>query len=566
MKRIISLVLLCAFAGTLFAQNPAKYWVQFRDKANSPYSIERPEEFLSPRAIEKRQRFNIEITEQDLPVNESYIKQLLDIDENMVLLTRSKWLNGVTVYTNTKDIIAQIKKLDFVVMCECTVELTDEETFDYPKSSYAPPAKTKEVVSTVPSGHDHKYGYGTLQIGMNNAHWLHRLGAHGEGMLMAVMDVGFENVNKLDCFDALRSEGRLLGTKNFVFPGRSVFIAGSHGTEVLSCIASYVEDNMIGTAPKAMFYLAKTEDSRSENKIEEDNWVAALEWADSLGCDVINSSLGYYKFDNKSQSYHYEEITGKVSRASQAASLAASKGIIVCVSAGNEGDEDWHYITCPADADNILTVGAIDRDGSTASFSSYGPTADGRVKPDAAAVGSRVYVVTPRGKTEYSYGTSFSSPVLSGMVACLWQLFPNHPAEKIIDAVRRAGINFNNPTDQLGYGITDFISAYNHLSRNDEAPVLAAFSSSSNKSSCTGICYAKRNISTFTVEVRLNDSPAVSSQVIKVKGTPVNDEYVFSQYKIKLPKIPATDEYGIAHVRVICPDGTSYEQIIGLYK
>lgn len=565
MRKIIFGIIFCAFTFTLFAQNPAKYWVQFRDKANSSYSVDRPKEFLSPRAIEKRQRFNIEITEQDLPVNDSYIKQLLALDDNMVLLTRSKWLNGVTVYSTTKDIMAKIKQLDFVLMCECTAELSSSESFDYPKSSYAPPAKTKEVIETVPFGKDYNYGQGTLQIGANNAHWLHRMGAHGEGMLMMIMDVGFENTHKLDCFDALRDEGRLLGSKNFVFPGRSVFIAGSHGTEVLSCISAYEDKQMVGTAPKASFYLAKTEDSRSENKIEEDNWVAALEWADSLGCDVINSSLGYYKFDNKSQSYQYEEMNGKVSRASQAASLAASKGIIVCVSAGNEGDEQWHYITCPADAENIITVGAIDQTGAPASFSSYGPTADGRVKPDAAAIGSHVYVVTPAGKIEYSYGTSFSSPVLAGMVACLWQLFPNRTAEEIIDAVRRSGRSFSNPTDHLGYGITNFMVAYNHLSRAESAPVLAAFNSNCKKSSCAGAYYAKKGISSFTVEVRLNDETTPLRQVIKVKGNAVNETYVYSPIKIKMPKLSADAEYGIAHVRIICPDGTSYEQIIGLY-
>lgn len=567
MKKIILLSFLTVIVLSAAAQNPAKYWVAFKDKANSPYSIERPEEFLSPRAIEKRHRFNIEITEQDLPVNENYIQQLLAIDPDMVLLTRSKWLNGVTVYTATKDIQKKIDELEFVDYSECTVMLEKEESFDYPLSTYTPPTDVKEVIPQLARGEIYEYGEGSAQISMNLAHWLHRLGAHGEGMLMVVMDVGFEKVNKLEQFEALRDEGRLLGTRNFVFPGRSVFNSGSHGTEVLSCIASHAP-NFVGTAPKASFYLAKTEDSRSENKIEEDNWVAGLEWADSLGCDVLNSSLGYYKFDNAKLSYHYDEMNGKISRASQAASLAASKGIIVCVSAGNEGNEKWHYITAPADADNIITVGAIDLDANMAEFSSYGPTADGRVKPDALAVGARVTVVTPRGKTERSYGTSFSSPVLSGMVACLWQLCPDKTAEEVINAVRRAGSEYYEPGDQYGFGLTNFIHAYNLLRRPDSLYYMFALPATTNKSSCA-IEYAAPAYSTFTIEIRLDDDPApVSSQTFTVnkKEMVVRGDLWYNKMKIKLPKLLKEKNSGIAYVKISCSDGTSYEQIIGIYK
>ncbi len=381
MKRTFVFVIVASFFVTLYAQSPAKYWVQFKDKANTTYSIDRPQEFLSLRAIEKRQRFNIDITEQDFPVNESYIRQVLALDENMVLLTKSKWLNGITVYSTVKDIDKQIRELKCVAMCECTASLENEETFDYPQSTYTPPKTTKEVFVADEHVGNFSYGKTSVQLAMNQAHWLHRLGARGEGMLMVVMDGGFKNANKMECFEALRQEGRLLGTRNFVQPGRSVFISGSHGSEVLSCITGYVDNEFMGTAPKASFYLAMTEDSRSENKIEEDNWVAGVEWADSLGCDVLNSSLGYYKFDNKLQSYQYEEMNGKISRASQAATLAAQKGMIICVSAGNEGDEEWHYITAPADAEGVLTVGAIDREGSMAEFSSTVPPPTGASSP-----------------------------------------------------------------------------------------------------------------------------------------------------------------------------------------
>ena len=563
MKKIITLLILIAFSIGLHAQAPAKYWVQFKDKEGTGYSVKHPEEFLSPRAIEKRQRFNIKITEEDLPVSERYIQQLLAIDSKMVLLNKSKWLNGVTVYTTTKDIAEQIRKLDFVTQCECTVQLDAEEKFDYPLRPYTPPEQTKSVIETPAYGSDFLYGYAGWQLGANRGQWLHRLGAYGEGMLMVVMDVGFHNVNTMSAFQALRDEGRLLGTKNFVFPGRSVFISGSHGTEVLSCIAAYMPDKIIGTAPKASFYLAKTEDSRSENKIEEDNWVAGLEWADSLGCDVLSSSLGYSKFDNTKQSYHYEEMNGKVSRSSIAASMAASRGIIVCVSAGNEGNDQWHYITCPADANDILTIGAVDRDYDIAQFSSFGPTSDGRVKPDGLAIGSQAVVVTPENKIETSYGTSFSAPIFAGMVTCLWQLFPDKTATEVIDAIRRAGPRYSDPDDHYGYGLTNFVTAYNHLARPSDASVLVAFNTASHTSSCNGIYYANSAIRTFTVQVSIDGKPVGGNQVIRVKGKTVGD-YRLSKFKVKIPKCPEGHDYAIAKVQIICPEGIRYEQIIGL--
>ena len=562
MKRFITLSSLLIFVLTLSAQHPAKYWVEFKDKKDSPYSIDRPEEFLSPRAIEKRQRFDIPVTSQDLPVNESYIKQLLAIDQTMVLLTKSKWLNGVTVYSEEEGIMDKILALPFVSGVECTIRMDSEEDLDYPHVTYAPPTKTTEVLK-IKKGEDLNYGYSYSQTNINRAQWLHRMGAHGEGMFIMVLDGGFENANEIPQFEALRNEGRLIGTRNFVQPGRSVFLEGTHGTMTLSCMAGYKEEEMMGTAPKATYFLAQTEDGRSENKIEEDNWVAGLEWADSLGCDVLSSSLGYYKFDNKSQSYQYEDLNGKVSRSSIAASMAASKGIVVCVSAGNEGNGDWHYITSPADADSILTIGAVDRDYKIAEFSSFGPTADGRIKPDGLAIGSQAVIVTPESKVDASYGTSFSAPIFAGMVTCLWQLFPDKTAADVIDAIHRAGPLYDNPNYHYGLGLTNFVTAYNHLARSNDASVLAAFGTSSSNGSCEGICYASVGVSSFTIKVSLDGTPVPGEQVIRVKGKSVGD-YQFCKFKVKLPKCPKGHDYAIAKVQIICPEGISYEQLIGI--
>lgn len=560
MKRILTLSLLLVFALTLSAQHPAKYWVEFKDKKDSPYSINRPEEFLSPRAIEKRQRFDIPVTEQDLPVSESYIKQLLAIDKTMVLLTKSKWLNGVTIYSEEDNIIDKILALPFVSGAECTITMNSEEDFDYPRVTYAPPAKTTEVLK-IEEGKDLDYGYSYSQTNMNRAQWLHRMGAHGEGMFIMVLDGGFENANEIPHFKALREEGRLVGTYNFVQPGRSVFLEGTHGTMTLSCMAGFKEEEMMGTAPKATYFLAQTEDGRSENKIEEDNWVAGAELADSLGCDLINSSLGYYKFDDKSKSYKYKDLDGETSRATLAADIAVSKGIIVCVSAGNEGNDPWKYITCPADAKDILTVGGVDHQGVASPFSSYGPTSDNRIKPDAAAVGSLAVIARENGETDLSYGTSFSSPILCGMTACLWQLFPNRSADQVIRAVRLAGANYSHPDKQLGYGITNFVYAYNFLSQfdsNDDVTILPERAIS--KGGPIKLYYnSSKSNPEFDIEVQLagDNNTGVSKTFTMKKSSGV--------VKVKLPKVPAGKNHAIALLKVTDHNfNTSFNCMVGI--
>lgn len=557
--RTLLLALLMATAGNAMAQHPAKYWVEFTDKKDSPYSIDRPEEFLSPRAIEKRQRFNIPITEQDLPVNESYIRQLLAIDKTMVLFTKSKWLNGVTVYSEAEGIMDKILALPFVSGAECTILMDSEEDFDYPRASYAPPAKPTEVLK-IKRGEDLDYGYSYSQTNINRAQWLHRMGVYGEGMFIMVLDGGFANANEIPQFEALRNEGRLAGTRNFVQPGRSVFIEGTHGTMTLSCMAGYLEGEMMGTAPKATYFLAQTEDGRSENKIEEDNWVAGAELADSLGCDLINSSLGYYKFDDKEKSYKYKDLDGETSRATIAADIAVSKGIIVCVSAGNEGNDPWKYITCPADAKDALTVGGVDHHGIASPFSSYGPTSDNRIKPDAAAVGSQAVIARENGETDLSYGTSFSSPILCGMTACLWQLFPNRTAQQVIHAVRLAGADYSHPDKQLGYGITNFVYAYNFLAQfdsNDDVTILPERAIS--KGGPIKLYYNSDHTKPeFDIEVRLAGDNAGVSKTFTMKK---NTGYV----KVKLPKVPAGRNYAIALLKVTDHNlNTTFNCMVGI--
>ena len=462
--RIFVLLLMFLLAGGVTAQQPAKYWVQFKDKNGTSYSILHPEEFLSPRALELRQRYQIPIDELDIPVNETYIRQVLALDDSMRLLTRSKWMNGITVYSEQEDILTRISALPCVAFAERTIAMqsaeTNLDTVFFFRDNAGP---TWTSSPSWAKNHDYDYGKGEMQVRMNNVHWLHRLGFQGEGVQMMVMDAGFLHADTLHFFSALRADHRLLGARNFVQLGKSPFTTGSHGTNVLSCIAACSQGELVGTAPMAMFYLCQTEDGRTENKVEENNWVAGLEWADSLGCQVLNSSLGYTTFDDTTQVRTRDSLTGRVSRASRAATIAAAKGMIVCNSAGNEGGGKWHYIGCPADAEDILTVGAVNTHGKKAMFSSVGPTADGRIKPDVAAMGLGCYVGGINGTVNPSAGTSFSSPLMAGMVACLWQAFPDKSNYEIMDAVRACGSQAAQPDTVLGYGIPDFLKAYNLL-------------------------------------------------------------------------------------------------------
>lgn len=476
-KKIILSLFFLLFCITVvsYTQSPAKYWVQFKDKNGTTFSVEKPQEFLSQKAIENRSHYNIPITEEDLPVNLNYINQVLQLDSNMVLFTKSKWLNGITIYSEKENIKDSIEKLSCVKFCERTISMKEPEPkisnkytyFNNVQPSYSLPESNGSFSEL-------DYGKALEQIRVNNIHWLHRMGFKGQGMLMMVMDGGFLNTDTLRHFSVIRNEQRIRGAINFVEQDLSPFQKDNHGTMVLSCIASYLPGELIGTAPMVSVYLAKTEDGRSENKVEEDNWVAGIEWADSLGCMVVNSSLGYYKFDDSTHIRKFEDLNGVTSRASVAGTIAAKKGIIVCCSAGNEGNDKWGHIISPSDAKDVICVGGVDIYGKRAPFSSYGPSYDGRVKPDACAVGMDIFVATPRSKTIRSNGTSFSSPMLSGMVVCLWQAFPDKTNYEVMDAIRRSGHQANQPDSLLGYGITDFLRAYNYLLQV-ETPSLKCF-------------------------------------------------------------------------------------------
>ena len=302
-----------------------------------------------------------------------------------------------------------------------------------------------------------RYGDAEHQILMLNGKKLHEAGFRGQGKLIAIIDGGFMNANQIPLFDNIR----ILGHHDCAYPyDADVFKLLDHGTMVLSTMAMHRDSLFTGTAPDAFFFLLRSEDGRTEFPVEEDYWAQAAEYADSIGADVVNSSLGYTRFDDRDLDHTYREQDGKTALISRTASLMASKGMILVNSAGNEGDSSWKRINVPGDASDILTVAALKADSVNAGFSSVGPSFDGRVKPDVSAMGYHSTVVRGNGRITTANGTSFSSPILCGMVASLWSALPNLTAYQIMDLVRRSADRYDFPDNIYGYGIPNFWEAY----------------------------------------------------------------------------------------------------------
>jgi len=457
MKKLSLLLIMLVAAVVMQAQIATNiYWVKFTDKANSPYSIDNPGEFLSQRALERRARLGIEIDEYDIPVNPQYLQAVEACGAQ--LLNPSKWLNGVSVYTESQSVVDAINALNFVE--------TVRNCQNYPEAQ-----RDKEIwlenemkESGKPVVARDFYGGAHDQVYQLRVNELHDMGYHGEGVHIAVLDGGFERTPGHICFDAMREEGRLLGVRDFVYGSTSVYSQSTHGTSCLSTMGAYDPNNMVGTAYKASYYLFHTEDGNGENIVEEYNWVSGAELADSLGVDLCTTSLGYIDFDMPQWDHSIVDFDGRTAPMTIGAEIAVSRGMICTNSAGNEY-EGYCTLGIPADAEHVITVGAVDAAGNRADFSSTGPTYDGRIKPDVMAQGQGTYVASSWGSNPYQYGsgTSFSNPVLAGAVACLRQAFPTASVQQICDALRAAGNNASTPDSYYGYGIPNFMTAYEIL-------------------------------------------------------------------------------------------------------
>lgn len=456
MRKLISFLAIALLAtGASAEQDTLKYRISLKDKAATEYSLKKPEKYLSAKAIERRRKQNLPIDSTDLPVCRKYIDEIRK--QGVKIVVTGKWDNFVTVSCNDTTLIDRIAALPFV--------LSTEKVWISPGAGKPSMATERDSVLNQPTIHpDSIYGRAITQIQMSNGDKLHEAGFKGQGMTIAVIDAGFHNVDKITAMQNIR----ILGTKDFVNQQADIFAESSHGMSVLSCIGMNRPDIMTGTAPEASFWLLRSEDEYSEHLVEQDYWSAAVEFADSVGVDVINTSLGYYSFDDKSKNYKYRDLDGRHALMSRQASHIADKGMILVCSAGNSGAGSWKKITPPGDADNVLTVGAIDKRAVLATFSSVGNTADHRVKPDVVAVWVGSDVIRTDGNQGRANGTSFSSPIMCGMVTCLWQACPTLTAKEVIELVRRSGDRAGFPDNIYGYGVPDMWKAYNDYKSNNK--------------------------------------------------------------------------------------------------
>lgn len=445
-----------------------KLWFSGKDSA---YDVSRPAEFLSAKAMERRLIQQIPVVESDLPVNRSYISEIKSSGAEVVYI--SKWLNMVIIKADAQTFDNNISRLSYIKKIESADHLFTQRSISKSKSHF-----DKEMVERLSTralrasyktiSGAYNYGASANQIEMIGIHHLHEMGFNGQGIMIGVIDAGYNSVNTHPAFDSLRLNGQILGTRDFVQPGNDVYNTSinSHGTMVLSTMGGNLPGQLIGTAPKASYWLIRSEDATAEYLMEEFYWVSAAEFADSVGVDIINSSLGYSLFDNPDENHSYADMDGNTTIVTIGADMAAAKGILVVNSAGNSGSNVWQYITAPADGDSVFTIGAVDPAGLYANFSSQGPTSDGRTKPDVSAQGISTIVATVPTGIAGGNGTSFSSPLIAGASACLWQANPTLNNMELMAAIKGSGTKSGNPDNYLGWGIPDFNLANTILSTN----------------------------------------------------------------------------------------------------
>jgi hypothetical protein len=460
MKKILLISCFCVFTSLLWGQKPpivGKYWIEFKDKDQSPYCTCRPWDFLSARALARRARAGIAVVDNDLPVNPAYLEGLRA--KNVRIHHTSRWLNAATVITDSSG-AASLRTLPYIQ------KITYVGRHILPKEPKDRPLKHRVVTTDYPKvgKNADALGYAGLQNSLLNLPLLYYAGVQGDGIWVAVMDGGFNNVDTMPFFDSIALTGRLFPGWDFVEHDGGIYESAQHGTAVLSVMGANLPGYFVGAAPHATYFLIKTEDTAGEYPVEETNWIAGAEWADSIGVDLINASLGYTSFNDTTLSHNFKQLDGKTAIGSRGAAIASTKGMIICNSAGNSGDEPWRYVGVPADAKGIIAVGAITHDTKRADFSSMGPTADGRIKPDLVAPGEQVVVAGDVGtELGLSNGTSLASPMLTGGLAALWSDFPEKPASEILDAVYLAADQNTEPDNERGYGLPNLAEAWMRL-------------------------------------------------------------------------------------------------------
>ena len=450
-------LLVSAFLHGQATDSRGMYFVGFGDKEDSAFSIDRPREFLGERALARRAKHGSPVTALDLPISAVYEDRVAATGAPVWL--RSKWMNGLVVVA-TPDQLAVIEGLPFVDTAYYVAPHQYEREASRP--SVPDLDRPAPEVTAVPVTRAF-YGYGFTNLEAMHGDSLHRLGYRGRGVLVAVFDGGFPDVGYKD-FLGYDQAAAVPAGYDLVEQDSTALDGGAHGSTVLSTMAAHHPFFYIGMAPEARYVLFKTENGRGEHRLEEINYAVALELADSVGVDVVNSSLGYTTFSDSTMNYSYADLDGNRSPASRAVDHAFARGMIVVTSAGNSGSSPWRHLGIPADARGAFSIGAVDDYGTLAAFSSVGPTADGRTKPDVSAPGVMVPAVASNGKgLTGATGTSLSSPQVAALVACLVQAFPRATNQQLLSAIRNTASQAEDPNPEIGYGIPNFAAAYREL-------------------------------------------------------------------------------------------------------
>ncbi len=450
----ILLFLLLLFAQTILAQDNY-YFVSFENKEGNGFNINQPEAFLSTKAINRRLNQGIDIYEQDLPITPSYKTTISN--QGAEVFESSKWFNGIIIKSTAIE-AEQLKNLSFVASI----------TYLAPQNYAGRRSSNQEELAVSDATTDTLF-----QNEILNVKEMHSQGYLGQGIRIAVLDGGFRNVDNLSAFGHLYSQSKLDYTYDFVSKTSNVYQYSDHGTKVLSLMTGKILSSYQGVAPEANYMFFVTENVPSEYRIEEYYWLIAAERADSAGVDIINTSLGYSTFDDPQMNYTQEEMDGNTTVVAKAAHIASEKGIIVVASAGNEGNKAWSIITSPADIKDGLAVGSIQTDYGRSGFSSLGPSANGQIKPDVVAMGSSAFLINESGAIIRGSGTSFSAPQVAGLMAGIWQAYPDFSAIELLDAVRMSSSNATTPDNEIGYGIPSFIAINNYLeSVSDTEPIM----------------------------------------------------------------------------------------------
>ena len=471
MKKYFTFLVFITFIFTDLSAQFSRQVIQLRNKSFNSFSISNPSQFLSARAMQRRARYGIAIDSTDLPITKRYLDSIRSVP-NVQVISVSRWLNQVLIRTTDANALARINNFPFVQGASAIAPVPP----GIPPFTYSD--KFNETITTTDPATNRpqqiaadtlNYGNSYAQVHIHEGEFLHNKNFMGQGMVIAVLDAGFQSYKTITAFDSVRLQGRILGERDFVAFDNSVNEDHSHGMQCLSIICANWPGRMVGTAPAASFWLIRTEDVATEYPVEEFNYVVGAEFADSAGADLITCSLGYNTFDDAQFNHTYAQLNGNTVSATIGADLAAKKGMLLTNSAGNEGNKSWQYITVPSDADSVVCVGAVNTSGIIAGFSSRGIPSDPRIKPNVVSVGVGTVLAGFNNQPTFGNGTSFSNPNLNGLIACLWQAFPEYNNKKIMDAVYQSSDRFANPDKTYGYGIPNFKKAYRLLKkqRND---------------------------------------------------------------------------------------------------